>query len=312
VNPINSSTSLSPHSLPALFESTTPSPYSDSLFKLSSGRNLRVREFGNPQGHPVFHFHGIAGSGLDAALYRNAATIATIRLICPDRPGLGLSDPQPSRKILDWPNDIVELADHLGLQTFSVVGVSGGAPYALACAYQLPNRLSSCGIVSGAPPARLIPLREIRFRSQYWVVRKLPFIHQAARFMVAWQISHFPESFFIPPALLCPADAEVLRNREISSLLARVTFEGSSQGYAGPTQEANLLASDWGFRPEEIKLKKLFLWHGAADRIVPVSIGHRVTEIVPNIEAKFYPEEGHYSVMVNHGAEILTALMCLG
>jgi pimeloyl-ACP methyl ester carboxylesterase len=49
--------------------------------------------------------------------------------IAPDRPGLGLSDLKRGRKILDWPADVIELADALQIARFAVVGISGGGPY---------------------------------------------------------------------------------------------------------------------------------------------------------------------------------------
>jgi len=276
--------------------------------RLRSGRRLHYRTFGPSAGEPLFHFHGIAGSGLDAALYGDAPDIAGVHLISPDRPGLGESDFQPGRTILDWPSDVLELADSLGLGAFSVVGVSGGAPYALACAHEIPQRLKACGIVSGAAPGRLIPRRDVRFRATYFAIHWLPFFYQAfARALTPWRASHPTERFAIPAILLARADAAVLANAELSSILARVTAEGSRQGYTGPALEGTLLAGDWGFRLENINLKDFFLWHGEADRIVPAGVGRNLAAAVPNTRAKFYPGEGHYSVMVNHAFEILTA-----
>ena len=45
--------------------------------------------------------------------------------------------PQPGRSLLDWPRDVAELADHLGIERFSIVAWSGGGPYGLACGFAL-------------------------------------------------------------------------------------------------------------------------------------------------------------------------------
>ena len=82
-----------------------------------------------------------------------------IRAIVPDRPGYGLSDFQRHRRLLDWPADVEQLADHLGLERFAVLGVSGGGPHAAACAYAIPHRLTRVGLVSSAAPLELAPLR---------------------------------------------------------------------------------------------------------------------------------------------------------
>ena len=264
--------------------------------------------FGPAAGRAVFHCHGIAGSGLDASLYGDAPDRVGVRLICPDRPGLGESEFQAGRKILDWPNDVVELADHLEIASFSVIGVSGGAPYALACAYKIPQRTEACGILSGAGPACLIPARDLRFRATYFGIRHLPRLyHRFAQSLTAWRAAHPTEHFSVPPILLARADSTVLRNSHISSILARTTAEGSRQGHAGPALEGILLANDWGFHPSEIRTERFYLWHGEADRIVPVGVGRRMAAAIPNASAKFYPTEGHYSLMVNYGAEILAA-----
>jgi len=73
-----------------------------------------------------------------------------LRIIAPDRPGMGLSDFKPGRGFLDWPADVVQLADHLGLRRFALLGNSGGGAYVAACAVCIPERVTSAVIVSGA------------------------------------------------------------------------------------------------------------------------------------------------------------------
>jgi pimeloyl-ACP methyl ester carboxylesterase len=115
---------------------------------LSDGRILACAEYGVPRGKPVFFFHGTPGSGFFSPL--DEITKKTgVRLICVDRPGYGLSTFQPGRRILDWPDDISQLADFLGMHKFAVAGHSGGGPYTLACAYALPDRVTAAAILSG-------------------------------------------------------------------------------------------------------------------------------------------------------------------
>ena len=122
---------------------------------LSDGRLLGYAEYGDPEGKPVFHFNGYPGTRFEAKLISDAAVRVGVRLIGIDRPGMGLSDFQPGRQILDWPDDVIELADALGLDHFSVVGVSGGGPYSASCAFKISDRLSACGIIAGTPPMNL-------------------------------------------------------------------------------------------------------------------------------------------------------------
>jgi len=122
---------------------------------LSDGRDLGWLELGVPDGWPIFGFHGTPGSRLQLAINEAAVRRAGVRLIAPDRPGYGMSTYQPGRRLIDWPSDVVELADHLAVDRFSVMGVSGGGPHALACASVLKERVVVAGIVSGADPCRI-------------------------------------------------------------------------------------------------------------------------------------------------------------
>jgi pimeloyl-ACP methyl ester carboxylesterase len=97
----------------------------------------------------VFLFHGMPGSRMTGALGHEAAARNGVRLVCPDRPGYGLSDHKLRRTILDWTDDVTELADALGFERFAVAGISGGGPYTAACALRLSGRLIAAAILSG-------------------------------------------------------------------------------------------------------------------------------------------------------------------
>ena len=103
----------------------------DHTIRLPDGRTLGYSEYGSPTGNTLFYF---GSSRLEACLLARAAANAGVRVIGTDRPGMGLSQFQPGRRLLDWPADVVALADHLGIARFAVVGVSAGGPHALACA----------------------------------------------------------------------------------------------------------------------------------------------------------------------------------
>jgi pimeloyl-ACP methyl ester carboxylesterase len=117
--------------------------------QLRDGRTIGYVEYGKPNGRPLFYFHGHPGSRFEVRFLQEQAEENGVRLVGVDRPGLGLSSYKAGRSILDWPDDVSELADFLQIKFFSVVGFSGGGPYALACAFRIPSRLIACGIVSG-------------------------------------------------------------------------------------------------------------------------------------------------------------------
>ena len=111
----------------------------DQVLQLKDGRKLGYAEYGDLSGKPMFHFHGHPGSRLEGKLFGEKPKEHGVHVISVDRPGIGLSDFLPKRTLLDWPDDIIELADHLGLSKFVVEGMSGGGPYAVACAYKIPE-----------------------------------------------------------------------------------------------------------------------------------------------------------------------------
>jgi pimeloyl-ACP methyl ester carboxylesterase len=118
--------------------------------------SARLSRVWRPDGAPIFYFHGSPSSSLEWDLF-GGETLAKrlyIRVIVPDRPGLGHSEFQPERRIGDWPADVVALANQLTLDRFAVLGYSGGGPYAAACALKIPERLTRVGIVSGTARLR--------------------------------------------------------------------------------------------------------------------------------------------------------------
>ena len=121
------------------------------IIKLKDGRNLGYADLGDPKGTPLFHFHGYPGSRLEATLVADLIKGKGIRFIAVDRPGMGLSDFKKKRTILDWPDDVVELAEALGYDKFAVQGISGGGPGGVVterwgCALVRPPSLQSSGL----------------------------------------------------------------------------------------------------------------------------------------------------------------------
>lgn len=104
----------------------------NTFITLRDGRRLAYSEYGDPEGKPIFYFHGFPGSHHEVEYLGTAIGALHLRIIAPDRPGFGVSDFQPGRKFGDWPSDVIELADALGIKEFAVLGASGGGPYVLA------------------------------------------------------------------------------------------------------------------------------------------------------------------------------------
>mgnify|MGYP006206306919 CR=1 FL=1 len=122
------------------------------FFTLPDGRRLGFEIYGDPDGFPVIYCHGFPASRLEARLFHEDARDTGIMLVAADRPGYGGSDYQSGRGMPDWAGDMRVLADGLHLDRYSVMGMSGGAPYAVHCAAAGDARLHRLGLVCGLGP----------------------------------------------------------------------------------------------------------------------------------------------------------------
>lgn len=69
--------------------------------RLKDGRLLAYAEYGDPHGVPLFFFHGWPVTRLSGRILDKPAKKLGIRVIAPDRPGIGLSDYKHHRTLLD-------------------------------------------------------------------------------------------------------------------------------------------------------------------------------------------------------------------
>ena len=284
-----------------------PASRSEKTLSLREGRRLGFAEYGAPGGAPGFYFHGHPGSRLEAELADEVAAEAGIRIIALDRPGYGLSSFQPRRTILDWPQDVKEVANILGLERFSVLGSSGGGPYALACAHQLPERVTRAGVISGVGPYNARgATRGMRWQNRvgFQVGARFPPLARLIMWSMERQVRRSPERTLDAIArAMSPTDAEIAVRPNLRRTLAAVIAEAFRQGSRGAALDVVLLGRPWGFRLEEIS-PRVYLWQGEADVLVPVSMGRHQAAAIPNCQATFYPGEGHL-LFVDHMAEIV-------
>ncbi len=281
----------------------------NQVFELKDGRKLGYAEYGDLNGKPMFHFHGHPGSRLEGRLFGEKPKEHGVHIISVDRPGIGLSDFLPKRTLLDWPDDIIELADHLGLSTFVVEGISGGGPYAVACAYKIPERLMCCGIIAGMGLVNWSRKgMMLSNRISFFISRRLPFLiktilkAEKKAFEDQKSIEDFAKKLPEP-------DRIVFQDPQILNIFIEETKEAFRPGIDGVVMEDKIYAKPWGFDLKDISSDmQVYLWHGEMDVFVPSSFGRKMCELIPNCQGKFYPNEGHLSVGQNHLDEIFETL----
>jgi pimeloyl-ACP methyl ester carboxylesterase len=280
---------------------------------LPDGRKLGFAEYGPPAGRPVLYFHGWPSSRLEAQAVVNVLDEFNLRVIAPDRPGYGLSDFQPRRRLIDWPNDVAALADHLGLPHFSILGVSGGGPYAAACAALLPNRISQLVLVCTLSPLDAFENSHgmaLANRCFLLFARALPsFASRLGAF--ALRGLHRENELLFPAQLqhvLPEADKKSLADPRLLNALTKGSSEAFRSGCRGPAWDGCLYARPWGFRLQDIQVP-VQLWHGERDVIVPPGMGRRCASALPKCQATFCPEDGHFSLPFMRIREIIAAAL---
>jgi len=282
-------------------------PLRDGAVTLADGRTLAYAEYGDLDGAPLVYFHGWPGSRLEATVLHDEAAARRVRVIAVDRPGYGRSTYKPRRRILDWPDDVRQLAAHLGLRRFAVWGTSGGGPYALACALKLGAQVEVTGDCSGAPPFARDPSRWRRIMTR--VAHRFGFLVRGYYAVVAWRLRRNPRRTLALTArsfMFSKRDREIWKNLEFRQGFGENLLEAFRQGTRALHHDYLLYSSDWGFDVRDVTAK-VRLWHGEADRIVQVRGARLVAAALPDCDATFYPGEGHF-IIVERAGEMLDDL----
>jgi pimeloyl-ACP methyl ester carboxylesterase len=221
-------------------------------------------------------------------------------VIALDRPGYGLSDSQPGRAITDWPSDVAEAADQLGIARFSVAGASGGGPYALACAWRMPERVIRAAVISGVGPYQVPGItRGMRWQNQvaFRLGARLPVLARVLMRSMRRDITSRPQQTIEALArAMSSADAEIVRRPDVRDILIADITEAFRQGIDGPAWDVVLFGRPWGFSLSEIE-PEVHLWQGEADTLVPQPMGRYQAEQIPHCHATFLPGEGHLLVI---------------
>lgn len=300
---------------------------------LPDGRKLGYAQYGHPNGKPIISLHGILGSRLESALFDADAKELGARIIAIERPGIGLSSPDPrplkERKVLDHAKDVEALAEHLQLGEYAVLGTSGGGPYALACAHSLPSSASkpslrAVAIVTGlglpdmsqswpAPVVFLNKHLDLRWAMR-WIFARSP----------AWQphlsdeekMESMRQSFDLKKAH--PADAGTARRvdyPEMVRLFLCSAREAVAQGWEGFLDESRVLSREPGFRVEDIRADlPVQLWCGTDDTNVSPKAGEEIAQRLRdggNTKVELHMEEGetHGSTQVKYRRSVLQDLL---
>jgi pimeloyl-ACP methyl ester carboxylesterase len=285
-----------------------------AILELNGGR-IAYDEYGDPAGRPVIFYHGWPSSRSMAEFTDDAARELGVRIISPDRPGIRDSSFVGGRALLDWPKIAGALMDRLSLRRVRLLAISGGAPYAFATGWALPERVEAIAIVSGAPPIADLTDQSGLLRLYRWMLAlhaRAPCLLRAS-FHVARPFAAVKMPLRFRPLLLRllqKMDADALRD----SRAFEACYESSRRAWAassrGVIADAEIYARPWGFRLEEVTMP-VRIWHGTKDRTFSFRLAEGVAARLPACELRLIEDAGHYSLPIRYMREILADLIAV-
>ena len=262
------------------------------------GSVIAVEVAGEQDATPVLFCHGLADSRLSVHLFTQAARELGVRLVAPDRPGIGWTDPRRLRRLVDWVEDAALVLDAAGVGPVAVLGVSAGGPFAAACAARLPGRVRSLTLVCplGAPgwptcgmaPGQRLALQLARHAPAFggWCLGRLAALAgRSPRLFLRLATSELPG--IDRRALAQPGMRE--------AFLAGYT-EAFRRGSWGVAQDLRVLTRPWGFELGSVTVPAS-IHHGDADVTVPPEHARLLAEAIPGAQLQLYPGHGHFSIL---------------
>ncbi|MDQ1435601.1 MAG: hypothetical protein QOF59_2417 [Actinomycetota bacterium] len=281
--------------------------------RTADGRVTGYYEYGDADGRPVIALHGTPACGAGFAWADGRARGRGIRLLAPDRPGVGDSDawaPGQGRTVAEYAPALQSFADALDLATFAVVGYSGGGPYALAAAHALADRIPAAAVVSGAGQVGVwASVRD--FETTDWILTQLanraPLVANIVLTASAHAANLAPRtSLRFAKFEMSRADHAVMAQFPSARAALAVFSQSCRRGARGVVDDYAALGRTWGFAVEEIAIP-VRCWHATADPIVPLSHSEELVRRVPNAQLSEWDDEGHLAI-VDHIGEVLDDL----
>jgi pimeloyl-ACP methyl ester carboxylesterase len=284
---------------------TNPAP---ELVKLPDGRQIEFTRYGAPTGPTAIFFHGFLGSYHQASFAHEAALHHGLSIVAPNRPFVGSSSPSQRRAIADHVPDVEALVNALGIERFSVMGVSGGAPYALACLAKLPHRCRVGILVSGLGPLgepEVLGQMNSFTRRLMLLGRRFPWLLRGLIGVQKRRVVADPEEVLTQLIRRWSrTDSDVFRHPAVREILLadlkQVFLHGQPE--QGLSQELQLYFR-WGFELSEAAGARVLLWHGRNDVLVPADMSRHAVERLPGSELTLKPG-GHFMV-IGHADEVV-------
>lgn len=291
----------------------------DESIKLPDGRIMGFSEYGSSEGSPFLYFHGYPSSRLEGVGIDTIARKRNLRVFTLERPGFGISTPQPGRRIIDFAQDVKAFTDSMGLKRVAIMGGSGGGPYALACAHELPRDLmSAVGLfASGGPFDKSwegIPMRsKLAALAAKHRPSALGGVATGVVGTAKWALRSGPGSRWFEGVLQKQREASDQFSTDMTLAgeredAIRTLFEGFAQGSDAFVEEAVAMAvRPWGFDLENVQFP-IQIFHGDKDVNAPIVWIRNMAKRLSDWRLKEYAGNSHYTI-ISRLEEILAELV---
>jgi len=272
--------------------------------RLPDGRRLAYLDIGDANATwVIFHQHGNPSAKAEGERFRPfLQSRPGVRMITPDRPGIGDSDPEPNADYLSWPADLAALADALCIRCFALTGYSNGGTYALAAARAMPERVHVVAIMSALAPFESMEGKKNLTTREADLAENHPIF---SRFLItrtaAWALRH-PDR--LPVSALFKSEEKKQMMRD-SVPKKQGTFQ---QGGYEVVREAAQMGESWGWWLPEVPTKVKLL-HGCKDKNAPPRMAQYLLNALPNAEIYWYPDDDHLTLIHRHPADLLAAAL---
>ncbi len=274
---------------------------------LPDGRRVGYAEYGDATGMPLLFCHGMPGSRHQVSPeMASTASDMKIRIIVPDRPGYGLSDPSADWGLRDWVRDVTMLMDELDIDRFSLLGYSMGGLYALGCAHFVPERITTMALVGSVAPNVFSPEVVAALSPIVVPIYTLARDNPAGLEEMIDQLAQAPDEFVTTLGeTLSPPDKQTFNRPQIRARWVLDSIESCRNSGRGIVRDLRLFTGDWGIPFEAIDVP-IHLWHGKQDSNAPSSMAEFLASRLPRCTTHVLPEEGHMCLYA-HWQEILRA-----
>lgn len=273
-------------------------PRAEGALPLPGGRRLGWAEYGPAAGRPLLWCHGTPGAGRQIPPEARAlARERGVRIVSIERPGVGASTPHLYGALVEFADDVEQLCRALGVERFAVGGLSGGGPYALACAHALRERVVAAVVLGSVPPvagpdavsggvATLIRIAAPLAR------RTRRPVGQVLRALVRLFAPMADTAIDLVASLLPPGDRRVLGDESVRAMFEEDLVLASRRSMQALCLDVALFGRPWGFALGDLAVP-VHLWQGDADTFVSLAHGEHLARRIPGAKLRVRPGEGH-------------------